>query len=138
MYALTQEQLAHTQFPLGDRTKHEVRSIAESQRFINAHKHDSQDICFVRNGSYADFIEGHTGNKYPEGNFIDCRGNILGRHHGIIRYTIGQRKGLGLYFAEPMYVISIQSKIPLHWEKIRVVFKRFNSKGYQLDSFFIY
>lgn len=117
LYALTQEQLAHTQFPLGGMTKHEVRRIAESQRFINAHKHDSQDICFVRNGSYADFIVGHTGNKYPEGNFIDCRGNILGRHHGIIRYTIGQRKGLGLSFVEPMYVKSIQSKIPSHWEK---------------------
>ena len=109
LYALTQEQLAHTQFPLGDMTKHEVCRIAESQRFINAHKHDSQDICFVRNGSYADFIEGHTGNKYPEGNFIDCRGNILGRHHGIIRYTIGQRKGLELSFAEPMYVCEIDS-----------------------------
>ena len=107
LYAMTQEQLAHTQFPLGSMTKQEVRRIAESQNFINAHKHDSQDICFVRNESYADFIEGYTGKRYPEGNFIDCKGNVLGQHHGIIRYTVGQRKGLGLSFSEPMYVCAV-------------------------------
>lgn len=63
----------------------------------------------VRNGNYADFIEGHTGNKYPKGNLINCRGDILGRHHGIIRYTIEQRKGLRLSFAESMYVCEIDS-----------------------------
>lgn len=107
LYMLTQDQLAHTLFPLGGMTKPEVRSIAEENEFVNARKHDSQDICFVRNGSYADFIEEHTGKKYPDGDFIDADGNILGRHRGIIRYTIGQRKGLGLSFPEPTYVCAV-------------------------------
>ncbi|MBQ8401397.1 MAG: tRNA 2-thiouridine(34) synthase MnmA [Clostridia bacterium] len=107
LYALTQEQLAHTLFPLGGMTKPEVRKIAEKQGFINARKHDSQDICFVQNGCYADFIEEHTGRSYPAGNFVDQSGNILGRHRGIIRYTIGQRKGLGLALPEPMYVCAV-------------------------------
>lgn len=107
LYALTQDQLAYTQFPLGGMTKPEVRSIAEENGFINARKHDSQDICFVQNGSYADFIEEHTGKKYSDGDFIDADGNILGRHRGIIRYTIGKRKGLGLSFPESMYVCAV-------------------------------
>ena len=107
LYSLTQEQLAHTLFPLGGLTKPEVRAIAEAQGFINARKHDSQDICFVQSGSYADFIEGYTGRQYPEGNFVDQNGSILGRHRGIIRYTIGQRKGLGLALPEPMYVCAV-------------------------------
>lgn len=107
LYSLTQEQLAHTQFPLGSMTKQETRRIAEEQGFINAKKHDSQDICFVQNGSYADFIENYTGKHYPDGNIVDLDGNILGRHRGIIRYTIGQRKGLGLSLKEPMYVVDI-------------------------------
>lgn len=107
LYALTQEQLKHTQFPLGGMSKQEVRKIAEAQGFLNAHKHDSQDICFVQNGSYAEFIEMYARKKYPAGNFIDHDGHILGRHRGIIRYTIGQRKGLGLSFPEPMYVCAV-------------------------------
>lgn len=107
LYTMTQDQLAHAQFPLGGMTKPEVREIAESQGFINAHKHDSQDICFVQNGSYAAFIEEYTGKSYPEGDFIDTAGHILGRHRGIIHYTVGQRKGLGLSFPEPMYVCKI-------------------------------
>lgn len=107
LYALTQEQLAHTLFPLGGMTKPEVRSIADENGFINARKHDSQDICFVQNGSYADFIEEHTGRKYTGGDFIDKDGNILDRHHGIIRYTIGQRHGLGLSLPEPLYVCGV-------------------------------
>lgn len=107
LYALTQEQLAHTLFPLGGMTKPEVRKIAESQGFINARKHDSQDICFVQHGNYADFIEEYTGKRYPEGNFTDKTGHTLGRHRGVIRYTIGQRKGLGLSFPEPMYVCAV-------------------------------
>lgn len=104
LYAMTQEELAHTQFPLGGMTKPDVRRVAEENGFINARKHDSQDICFVQEGSYADFIESHTGKIYPEGDFIDCSGTILGRHKGIIRYTVGQRKGLGLSLKQPMYV----------------------------------
>lgn len=101
---LTQEQLRRTIFPLGTLTKNEVREIAEQNGFVNARKHDSQDICFVQNGDYASFIESYTGKCYPEGNFTDKNGSILGRHKGIIRYTIGQRKGLGLALPEPMYV----------------------------------
>ncbi len=82
---LTQEQLARTLFPLGGMIKNEVRSIAETQGFSNAHKHDSQDICFVRSGSYVDFIEEYTGKKYPEGVFTNRSGNILGTHKGVIR-----------------------------------------------------
>ncbi|MGN1345834.1 MAG: tRNA 2-thiouridine(34) synthase MnmA [Eubacteriales bacterium] len=108
LYTLTQEQLAHTQFPLGGMAKPEVRRIAEEQGFLNARKHDSQDICFVQNGSYADFIEAYTGRHWPEGNFVDREGRVLGRHRGIIRYTIGQRRGLGLALPEPLYVCAIR------------------------------
>lgn len=107
LYSMTQEQLSHTLFPLGSMSKPKVRELAEKHNFINAAKHDSQDICFVQNGSYADFIEEYTGKTYPEGNFVDKDGNILGRHKGIIRYTIGQRKGLGLSLKEPMYVLQV-------------------------------
>ncbi len=107
LYSLTQEQLAHTLFPLGGMTKPEVREIAEKQGFINARKHDSQDICFVPDGNYAAFIEKNTGKSYAEGNFIDSKGNIMGRHKGIIRYTIGQRKGLGISYSEPLFVSDI-------------------------------
>ena len=104
LYAMTQEQLAHTQFPLGTLRKEEVRAIAEAQGFVNAQKHDSQDICFVPDGDYAAFIRRRTGKTYPEGNFVDPEGHILGRHKGIIHYTIGQRKGLGLSLPQPLYV----------------------------------
>ena len=104
---LTQEQLAHTRFPLGGLHKTEAREIAEAHGFCNAHKHDSQDICFVQNGSYADFIEQYTGKTYPPGDFVDTDGNVLGQHRGVIRYTIGQRKGLGLALPAPLYVKSV-------------------------------
>jgi tRNA-specific 2-thiouridylase len=105
LYAMTQEQLSYTLFPLGGLSKSEVRSIAKEQGFVNADKHDSQDICFVRDrNDYGDFIEQYTGKNYEEGDFLDTRGNILGRHKGLIRYTIGQRKGLGLSLNKPMYV----------------------------------
>lgn len=104
LYSLTQQQLAHTMFPLGGMTKPEARRIAEENAFINARKHDSQDICFVPDGDYASVIELHTGKSYPSGNFVTRDGRILGKHKGIIRYTIGQRKGLGLALPEPMYV----------------------------------
>ena len=107
LYSLTQDQLAHTLFPLGEYQKSQIREIAEKQGFINAKKHDSQDICFVQNGRYSDFIEQYTGNSYPQGNFIDTQGNVLGRHNGIIRYTIGQRKGLGIASSAPLYVLGV-------------------------------
>lgn len=100
----------HTQFPLGELPKPKVREIAEAQGLINARKHDSQDICFVTSGSYTDFIRQYTGKEYPEGDFVDRKGNVLGRHKGIINYTIGQRKGLGLSLAKPMYVYGIDKE----------------------------
>lgn len=107
LYSMTQEQLAHTLFPLGGMKKSKVREIAEANGFINAKKHDSQDICFVPDGDYPSFIEKNTGKHYPEGNFIDKNGNVLGRHKGVIRYTIGQRRGLGISYSEPLYVSDI-------------------------------
>lgn len=108
LYAMTQEQLAHTQFPLGTLRKEEVRAIAEAQGFVNAKKHDSQDICFVPDGDYAAFIRRRTGKTYPEGDFVDPEGHILGRHKGIIHYTIGQRRGLGVSGGRPLYVKEIR------------------------------
>ena len=104
LYSLTQEQLAHTKFPLGALNKTQVRELAEKNGFINANKPDSQDICFVQDGKYADFIQNYTGRIYPEGNFVGPDNEVLGTHKGIICYTVGQRKGLGLALKEPMYV----------------------------------
>jgi tRNA-specific 2-thiouridylase len=106
LYTLTQQQLAQILFPLGMLTKTEVREIAKKLGFKNADKHDSQDICFVQNGNYAEFIEKYTRTTYESGNFIDTQGNILGRHKGIIHYTIGQRRGLAISLNKPMYVHS--------------------------------
>lgn len=110
LYNLTQKQLAHVLFPLGELTKPEVRAIAEIQGFSNARKHDSQDICFIPDGKYAEFIENYTGKVFPEGDFTDLKGNRMGTHKGIIRYTIGQRKGLGLSVPEPVYVCAIDTE----------------------------
>ena len=107
LYSMTQEQLAHTMFPLGSMRKTEVRAIAEESGFVNARKPDSQDICFVPNGDYASVIEVNTGKKINSGNFVDKQGNVLGRHKGVIHYTIGQRKGLGISSTEPLYVCGI-------------------------------
>ncbi|MDR3335058.1 MAG: tRNA 2-thiouridine(34) synthase MnmA [Treponema sp.] len=104
LYTLTQEQLAHTLFPLGSMTKQEVRELALAQGFVNAKKQDSQDICFVPDGDYARFIEQYTGKQYEPGNIIDTEGHVVGQHQGLIRYTIGQRRGLGVSFPVPRYV----------------------------------
>jgi tRNA-specific 2-thiouridylase len=109
LYSMTQEQLAHTLFPLGGLCKSEIRSIAAEQGFINADKRDSQDICFVQDGDYAAFIEKYTKTVYPHGDFIDTAGNVIGKHRGLIRYTVGQRKGLGVSFSKPMFVHSKNS-----------------------------
>ena len=106
LYSLTQHQLSHTLFPLGNLEKTKVREIAEEKELKNAHKKESQDICFVPDGDYAAFIQRYRGVSFPEGNFVDKDGKILGKHKGIIHYTIGQRKGLGLSFPCPMYVIA--------------------------------
>ena len=107
LYMLTQEQLKHTLFPLGGLSKSEVREIAVENGFVNARKKESQDICFVPDGDYAGFIENYLGKKYKEGNFVDFDGNVLGTHKGLIRYTVGQRKGLGLALPKPMYVCEL-------------------------------
>ena len=110
LYNLTQKQLAHTMFPLGELQKTEIREIALKQNFKNAKKNDSQDICFVRDGDYVKFIEQYTNKSFESGYFTDKSGKILGKNKGIIRYTVGQRKGLGLSFPHPMYVYSINSE----------------------------
>lgn len=104
LYNLTQEQLAHARFPLGEFHKSEIREMAEQNGFINAKKHDSQDICFVPDGDYASFIEKYTGKAAEPGNFVLKDGTVMGRHKGQIRYTIGQRRGLGLALPRPLYV----------------------------------
>ena len=108
LYQLTQEQLSHVCFPLGELTKEEVRKLAQTYGFFNADKRDSQDICFVPDGHYEKFIEAYTGKTAPEGNFVTEDGEILGRHKGIIHYTVGQRKGLGIAAETPYYVKEIR------------------------------
>ena len=107
LYNLTQEQLAHTLFPLGEYRKTEVREIAEENGFINAKKKDSQDICFVPDGKYAAVIETYTGKACQGGDYLDLEGNIIGKHKGVIHYTVGQHKKLGMSFPQPMYVCKI-------------------------------
>ena len=101
---LNQEQLSHIQFPLGELTKAQVRKIAEQQGFVTARKRDSQDICFVPDGDYSAFLAQYTGKTYPQGDFLDLQGNVVGRHRGAVCYTCGQRKGLGLALGAPVYV----------------------------------
>lgn len=101
---LTQEQLSHVKFPLGQLSKEETRRIAQEQGFLNAGKKDSQDICFVPDGDYMAFLTRYTGQMYPEGTFLDMAGNVVGKHHGAVGYTLGQRKGLGIAMGEPVYV----------------------------------
>lgn len=105
LYTLTQDQLAHTLFPLGGLAKAEVRRIAEGAGLVNARKPDSQDICFVKDGDYAGFLTRVMGINSPPGNFIDGQGNVLGRHNGIIRYTVGQRRGLNISLGERAFVL---------------------------------
>ena len=94
--------------PVGEYTKEEVRVIAEKIGLLVADKPDSQDICFVQDGNYAAFIEEHTGKKASEGNFVTSDGTVIGRHKGIIHYTVGQRKGLGLALGYPAFVLEIR------------------------------
>ena len=109
LYAMTQAQLSHTVFPLGGMTKKQVREIARDLGFVNAGKHDSQDICFVPGGDYAGFIERYSGTAPERGRFVDARGNDLGEHKGIVHYTVGQRKGLGLSATAKLYVREVRA-----------------------------
>lgn len=106
LYSLSQQQLGRAIFPLGELTKAQVREVAAEHRLITSHKSDSQDICFVPDGDYAAFIEKSLGTSSKKGNYLDINGEIIGEHCGVIRYTVGQRKGLGIAFGKPQFVIS--------------------------------
>lgn len=110
LYSLTQEELAHLLLPLGGLTKEQARKIAEENGFVNAKKRDSQDICFVPDGDYAAFIERYADRKFAPGEFVGTNGEHYGTHKGIIHYTVGQRKGLGLSFPQPMYVCKLDTE----------------------------
>ena len=106
LYALTQHQLAHLRLPLGGLRKEQVRAIAAEQGFASANRPDSQDICFVPDGDYTAFLQQHTGAALTPGNFVLAEtGQVLGKHRGMEAYTIGQRKGLGISWSEPLYVV---------------------------------
>ena len=106
LYALTQHQLAHLRLPLGGLRKEQVRAIAAEQGFASANRPDSQDICFVPDGDYTAFLQQHTGTALTPGNFVLAEtGQVLGAHRGMEAYTIGQRKGLGISWSEPLYVV---------------------------------
>lgn len=105
LYNLTQDQLSKTLMPVGEYTKDQIRAMADEIGLLVAHKPDSQDICFVPDGDYTAFIERITKNKPRPGKFIHQNGQVLGTHQGLIHYTIGQRKGLGIAYEYPLYVI---------------------------------
>ena len=104
LWSLDQRQLSHTLLPLGEYTKAEIREIAEQNNLVVAHKSDSQDICFVPDGDYASFITRECGYISKPGDYIDMNGNVIGRHKGVIHYTIGQRKGLGISMGKHIFV----------------------------------
>lgn len=108
LYNLTQEQLARTLMPVGAYTKEEIRQMALDLQLPVASKPDSQDICFVPDGDYASFIEKTACRRFPEGNFVLSDGTVVGRHKGVIHYTVGQRKGLGLSLGHPVFVLEIR------------------------------
>lgn len=107
LYRLSQEQLAKIRFPLGVFRKNEIREMAEAWGFVNARQKDSQDICFVPDGDYARVIEEYAQEGSKPGRFVDTEGNVIGMHRGIIHYTVGQRRGLGIAAPEPLYVCRI-------------------------------
>lgn len=108
MFVLNKEQLGYLEFPLGGYSKQETRRLAEKYCLEVADKPDSQDICFVPDGNYANIIEKLRPGALDKGNIVDMDGNVLGKHEGIINFTVGQRKGLGISDAKPYYVIKIQ------------------------------
>ena len=106
LYMLTQRQLAHLALPLGAYRKDEVRQIAREQGFVTASKRESQDICFVPDGDYGAFLERWRGKPFPDGALLDGAGRVIGRHRGAIRYTVGQRRGLGHAADVRQYVVA--------------------------------
>ena len=110
LFSTTQEQLNFLRFPLGKKNKEETRKIASELKLNVADKPDSQDICFVPNGDYASVIRKYRPQSFQKGKILDVKGNIIGEHDGIINFTIGQRKGIGISHHEPLYVVGINSK----------------------------
>lgn len=110
LYNITQDQIKNVLTPLGDYTKDQIRKIASEIGLITANKPDSQEICFVEKDNYVDFLKTHSDKKISKGNFVDKEGKILGKHEGIVNYTIGQRKGLGIALGKPAYVLGIDAK----------------------------
>lgn len=108
LYNLTKEKLAHTIFPLGSLTKDEARRIVQEAGLPNYAKSESMDICFIPEGDYVSFLEDYRGEKYEPGNFVNLEGKVLGQHKGLVAYTIGQRKGLGLSHTEPLFVLKLR------------------------------
>lgn len=102
---LTEEQLRHAVFPLGDYTKPEIRALAAEHGFVTAHKSDSQDICFIPDGDYVRFLTDFTGISPTPGDYVDEAGHVLGRHKGYPCYTIGQRRGLGIALGRHVFVL---------------------------------
>jgi tRNA-specific 2-thiouridylase len=107
LYAMTQDQLAHTLLPLGELSKERTRELARERGFVTAHKHESQDICFVPDGDYGSFIRRYTGRACERGTIVNTQGETLGTHGGIIDFTVGQRKGIGIAASRPLYVSAI-------------------------------
>lgn len=107
LYMLTQEQLAHTLFPLADYPKEQIREMARERGLGVGDKPDSQEICFIPNDDYASFLRTRSEEAVKPGHFVDLAGQRLGRHRGIIHYTVGQRKGLGVTFGKPMFVVGL-------------------------------
>lgn len=133
LYFLTQEQLAKVVFPLGEMSKKQIRKVAAEHNFVNADKAESQDICFVSSGKYHDFISQRAAERCRPASFVDCNGNVLAPSKGIINYTIGQRRGIGVSFNRPMFVISksaAQNTVTLGDESLlykhRVLISNFN------------
>jgi tRNA-uridine 2-sulfurtransferase len=124
LFELTQEQLRYAMFPLGEMTKQEVRDIAEAAGLPTAHKPESQEICFIPDGNYAQFIERYLAEEKPKslpvlnglsttlspGEIVTTSGQVLGQHTGIHRYTVGQRRGLGISSPDPLYVVEVDAK----------------------------
>ena len=110
LFTTTKEQLNFLRFPLGTMNKKETRKIASELNLNVANKPDSQDICFVPNGNYASVIKKYRSESFKEGDILDIKGNVIGKHNGIINFTIGQRKGIGISDKEPLYVVDILAK----------------------------
>ncbi|MBQ8783966.1 MAG: tRNA 2-thiouridine(34) synthase MnmA [Clostridia bacterium] len=111
LYSLSQEQLSKVLLPLGGLSKDDAREVARTAGFDNADKHDSQDICFIPDGEYAAFIERWCGKTFEKGEFVNKAGEFIAEHKGLINYTIGQRKGLGIAAPAPYYVLQKDAKL---------------------------